>query len=247
VLCGLASFHDGTRAFRHVVIAVDTTNYFVKNHSDLDGWTSYDISLDQYSQSLVDLLDLKKDDLVLDDGCGNGRFSMAMALGGTRVVALDVNKFILKAATKWSRQMKLSNCLDLVLGDIQNLPFKEGIFDRLLCAHNLWYVSNYQVAVSEMFRTLKSGGKVVVDHLNILNRRILLANCLYVLRKVLKRNPTPVFFRTPKEILQPFGAFIIRVYSLSNSNKTTVDIGSKALTPRLIISGSKQGNPHVTP
>jgi ubiquinone/menaquinone biosynthesis C-methylase UbiE len=225
---------------------VDSRKYFVKNHENLAGWIGYEISLDSYSQSLVDLLDPEKDNIVLDDGCGNGRFSIAMARDGARIVALDVNKSMLKATAKLARQKKLISCLDLVRGDIQNLPFKESVFDRLLCAHNLWYVPNYQVAVSEMFRTLKTGGKVVTDHLNILNWQILLIYCFYLLRKLLKLNPTPFFVRTPKEILLPFASFIMEVYSLSVwSNSTTVVTGSKALTPRLIISGWKRINPNV--
>lgn len=231
-----------------MVITLDPRNYFTRNHKDLEGWIGYEVSLDSYSQSLVGLLDLKKGDLVLDDGCGNGRFSVAIAKKGARVVALDINKSILRVATNLAKQEKSNNCLDPVQGDIQNLPFRESVFDKLLCAHNLWYIPNYQVAVSEMARTLKTGGKVVADHLNILNWRILLAYSLYLMRKTLRKSPTPVFFRTPKEILQPFETFITRIFSLSVSNEPIVDVKSKAWTPRLIISGSKkkvQGTHHI--
>jgi len=229
-----------------VVIALDSRKYFVKKHEDLDKWISYDISSDPYSQSLVGLLDPKKDNLVLDDGCGNGRFSIAMAMRGARVVALDINRLMLKVVAKSATQKKLINYLDLVLGDIQNLPFKESVFDRLLCAHNLWYVPNYQVAVSEMFRTLKAGGRVVADHLNILNQLIFQVYCYYLLRKILKQNPNPFFPRTPKEILLPFASFITEAYSLSvSNNETTVDVGGKTWTRRLIIRCSKRGSSHI--
>jgi len=181
-----------------VVIALDSRKYFVKNHEDLDGWMGYEISPDPYSQSLVRLLNPMKDNILLDDGCGNGRFSIAMAGTGARVVALDINELMLKAVAKRARQKKLISCLDLVRGDIQNLPFKESVFDKLLCAHNLSYVPNYRAAVSEMFRTLKTGGEVVADHLNIFSWQILQIYCYYLLRRILRQNPTPIFPVHPK-------------------------------------------------
>ena len=218
---------------------MDASKYFAKNHKDLRGWIGYKMTLDPYSYFLTKLLGPKKDKLVLDDGSGNGRFSVAMAKEGARVVALDINKLILKTAKKWTKQGKLSDLIDFVQGDIQNLPFKGDVFDKVLCAHNLWCIPNYKAAVAEMFRTLKSGGRVVTDHLNLLNWRVLRAECLNILGKILRQNPTPVFYRTPKQILQPFATFRTEIFSLTSPKKTIVNRGKKRSAPRLIIRGSK--------
>lgn len=220
-------------------MAMDASKYFAKNHKALRGWISYRIALGPYSNFVIKLLGSKKDKLVLDDGSGNGRFSIAMAKEGARVVAVDINKLILKKAKKWTKREKLSDLIDFVQGDIQNLPFKGDVFDKVLCVHNLWCISDYEAAVAEMFRTLKSGGKVVADHLNLLNWRIFCAECLYILRKILRQNPTPVFYRTPKQILQPFAAFRTEIFSVTSPKKTIVNRGKKRSAPRLIIRGSK--------
>jgi len=161
-----------------------------------------------------------------------------MARNGAKVLALDLSKSLLKRASKTIKQQKLQDLIDLVQGDVQNLPFKEGVFDRLLCAHNLWYIPNYEAAVAEMFRTLKSEGKLVADHLNLLNLGVLWSQCFYILSRVARRNPTPVFYRTPKQILQPFAAFRTEIFGLALSRKQTIE-GKKTLTPRLIVRVSR--------
>lgn len=220
-------------------MAMDASKYFAKNHKDLRGWIDYKIALGPYSNFVVELLGSKKDKLVLDDGSGNGRFSIAMAREGARVVAVDINKLILKEAKKRTKREKLSDLIDFVQGDVQNLPFKGDVFDKVLCVHNLWCIPDYKAAVGEMFRTLKSGGKVVADHLNLLNWRIFYAECLYRLWKILRKNPTPVFYRTPKQILESFMMFRIEIFSLTSPKKTIVNKGKKRSAPRLVIRGSK--------
>jgi ribosomal protein L11 methylase PrmA len=52
------------------------------------------------------LLCPKQNELILDDGTGNGRFSIAIAKKGAKVVSLDVNKQILKIAAENFRKKK---------------------------------------------------------------------------------------------------------------------------------------------
>jgi ubiquinone/menaquinone biosynthesis C-methylase UbiE len=175
-------------------------------------WLGY--ASDAYLNFLLSQLHPEKDELILDNGCGNGRFSIALRQKGARVVALDVNLSLLKKGAVKAKEEMLDSKIEFILADMQSLPFKVGIFEKILCVHNLWYVPRYKTAVREMFRTLKKNGEMVVDHLNFLNLHVLLAWVQYVASRIGRRSPTPVFYRNPYEILRPFAFSRTSVFSL---------------------------------
>lgn len=169
---------------------------------------------DSYDVRIIKLVKPGKKDIILDDGAGNGRFSIALARRGASVVALDINKSILEVALKAVKKSGLKFKIDVVVGDIQNLPFKDDSFSKILCVHNLWYVTRYATAVKEMFRTLKSEGTLVIDHLNLNNPCFIFSGFIsrfIGLRTLIWRilhkpalQHIPTYHRTPKQILQPF-------------------------------------------
>lgn len=131
----------------------------------------------------------------------------------------------------------LNRKIEFVLADMQSLPFKAGIFEKILCVHNLWCVPHYKTAVKEMFRTLRKNGEVVIDHLNILNLHILLAWVQNVAAKIARRGPLPVFYRNPYEILRPFAPFRASVFSLviSRRGRLYAMKGIDPFAPRFVI------------
>jgi SAM-dependent methyltransferase len=62
---------------------------------------------------------------VLDLGCGAGKFALFASQGGARAAGLDVAPFFLPRAARE---------VDLVLGDLRRLPFRNGAFP---CAYTL--------------------------------------------------------------------------------------------------------------
>lgn len=178
----------------------------------MQDWLKY--TSDAYLNFLINQIQPARDELILDNGCGNGRFSIALGQKSARVVALDLNLSLLKEAAVKAKEKRLNHTVQFVLADMQNLPFKTDVFDKILCAHNLWYVPRYGIAVKEMFRTLKKNGEMVIDHLNILNPQVLLGWFQNVAARIYGRVPTPVFYRNPFSILSPFASFQTFVFSL---------------------------------
>lgn len=220
---------------------MDISNYYVHDHVSLFGWIEY--QPDDYLSFLMDLLRPKKNELILDDGSGNGRFSIAMAKKGAAVILLDINNRILKTAVESLKQNRLADKAQAVHGDIQHLPFKNNTFDKVLCVHNLWYVPNYNSAVNEMLRSLKEGGEVVIDHLNILNWRLLVNRLMNLTSKILRRNPAPIFYQTPRTILRPFREFRYEVWNpISSKGKSLLAKGGSLWAMRLIVKCSKSRN-----
>lgn len=96
---------------------------------------------------------------ILEIGSGNGILvrELIEAVGpGGRVVGLDASDAILDMA----RHICPNG--EFVHGDAVNLPFDDGTFDAVVAAQVLCFLDDVDCAVTEMYRVLKPGGRVVV-------------------------------------------------------------------------------------
>jgi len=96
---------------------------------------------------------------VLDVGCGPGIVSMQLSDMGHHVTSLDFSLKMLEAAEKNAAYNGLS--IDFHLGDAENLPFQDDTFDALVSDYVLWTLPHPEKALSEWYRVVKPGSKVV--------------------------------------------------------------------------------------
>ena len=98
---------------------------------------------------------------VLDSGCGTGALAYALAPHVAEVVGVDVNAEYLEAA-----RANAPENVRFVEGDATSLPFGYGEFDIAACYRVLHHVRRAELAVSELARVTRIGGRVfVVDQL----------------------------------------------------------------------------------
>ncbi|HUF02298.1 MAG TPA: methyltransferase domain-containing protein [Gaiellaceae bacterium] len=98
---------------------------------------------------------------VLDTGCGTGALAFALAPHVAEVVGLDVDAEYLEAA----RENAPDN-VRFVEGDATAIPFGYGEFDVAASHRVLHHVRRPELAVSELARVTRLGGRVfVVDQL----------------------------------------------------------------------------------
>lgn len=101
---------------------------------------------------------------LLDGGCGTGRFGAAAAAAGApglgaAVVGIDPDADMLGIA---GPRLK-GGC---VRGVLEHLPFPDAAFDVTLGVTVLEFVTDPAVALAEMARVTRRGGRVVVGALN---------------------------------------------------------------------------------
>ncbi len=102
-------------------------------------------------------------DHVLDIAGGTGDLSLAFArkVGPTgRVVHTDINEAMLREGR--SRLLDLGVVLPTMVCDAEKLPFASGSFDFVSVAFGLRNMTHKELALAEMHRTLKPGGKLLV-------------------------------------------------------------------------------------
>lgn len=98
---------------------------------------------------------------VLDAGCGTGLTTRRLVAAGCRVAALDMSVESLARLRGGVGNAEAH----LVQGDLTELPFASGSFDRVLCANAIQQVegdARRRACVRELARVLRPGGRLVV-------------------------------------------------------------------------------------
>jgi len=133
--------------------------------------SKYDVMNDLMSMGLhrvwkaytVQVANLKEGDQVLDIAGGTGDLAMAFAkkVGATgRVVHTDINEAML--CTGRDRLVDQGLALPTLVCDAEKLPFPDGHFNVVSVAFGLRNMTHKDVALKEMCRVLKPGGKLLV-------------------------------------------------------------------------------------
>lgn len=100
---------------------------------------------------------------LLDAAGGTGRVAATLLNFSGRLIVVD-------ESIKMLTEAKGKNGLMLSGGHTERLPFARGIFDRIIMIDALHHVEDQQRTVSELWRVLRPGGRVIIQELDL--RRI---------------------------------------------------------------------------
>ncbi|MFC1804915.1 class I SAM-dependent methyltransferase [Candidatus Omnitrophota bacterium] len=113
---------------------------------------------DTYKAKYLDLLGLKESDLVLDTGCYAGYFASFLSKKfGSRVIGSDLSLTCIKYCIKCDRYSNR-----FCVADLEDLPFAKDSFDAVLCIGVLEHTPDARRALSEIYRVMKPGGRLVI-------------------------------------------------------------------------------------
>lgn len=94
-------------------------------------------------------------------GTGDWALSLAAEVGSSgKVVGLDFSENMLKVAHNKKNESYLKQ-VDFIHGNAMELPFEDSSFDYVTIGFGLRNVPDYETVLSEMYRVVKPGGKVV--------------------------------------------------------------------------------------
>ena len=163
--------------------------------------------------------------LVLDIGCGSGRFSEIALKYGAIVVAIDYS-IAIDAAYDNLKKHKNFFCFQ---ADIYSLPFKKNSFDFIFCLGVLQHTPDVKKAFDQLPKFLKINGKFCADF--YWKRLRTLLNSKYLVRPFTKRIPNeklfniikylfPIFYKLSNLIskIPILGIYIRRILPVANYN-----------------------------
>ena len=129
------------------------------------GWYDALIEDDKsnYQQSLIlpnllRLLNLKKEDVVLDLACGQGFFSREFAKTGAKIVGVDIADDLIKLARD-----KSPKNINFFTSSAEDLSFLSGgSFDKVVVVLALQNIENVKKTLEECHRVLKKNGEIFI-------------------------------------------------------------------------------------
>lgn len=131
---------------------------------------------------------------LLDCGCGNGRFFQHYP-AHVSAVGFDASLNLLRICKRKGRATRL------VCGELEHLPFKDGVFDRAVCVRVMQHIHDQERAVTELSRVLRAEGEVTLHCYNDLSSKA-------VVKRLRQSRLAPIVnapFQALSKSLSPFG------------------------------------------
>lgn len=128
------------------------------------GWQKWDDLvmgfLKPHGDAIIAAIKPEGSNYILDVAAGTGEPGLTIApmLKGGKVLVTDLSDGMLKVAADKAAARGLKN-LETKIADACALPFEDNTFDKVSCRLGLMFVPDMLLAIKEMTRVLKPGGK----------------------------------------------------------------------------------------
>lgn len=129
----------------------------------MDDWGNKDndrifsLLRDGLYDKVVELLEVKSYNSVLDVGCGDGYF--AKKIPDTIYTGIDISGKMIKIAEK----KKITNATFIAMSS-DNLDFHDNVFDKVVCMEVLEHLSicELEETIKELYRVIRPDGQLIV-------------------------------------------------------------------------------------
>lgn len=129
---------------------------------DWDG-RCYDVisgPIERNGVAVLDRLDLRGDERVLDAGCGSGRVTSALAdrLPNGRVIGVDASPAMIEAA-----RSRLGDRAELIIADLATLDLGGRLVDAVFSNAVFHWLPDHQTLFAQLLGILRPGGRLVAQ------------------------------------------------------------------------------------
>lgn len=135
-------------------------------------------------ERILSSLRLPERALCLDAGCGTGKHTLSLMKRGYRCVGVDLSERALQKTKARLAEDGLNAEGLLVCHALEAMPFQDETFDMVYCRGVLMHIPDWILALGNLCRVLKRGGKIVILESN---HRALEAALVRLVRGVVAR------------------------------------------------------------
>lgn len=138
-------------------------NNISKTYDFLNHFLSLGIDIIWRKKAIKELSALKPK-LILDVATGTGDFAFEAIkiLKPEKIIGVDISAGMLEIAQQKIEKRGKSDVYEVKLGDSEKLLFEDNTFDAITVAFGVRNFEFLEKGISDMFRVLKPGGKLVV-------------------------------------------------------------------------------------
>ena len=116
-----------------------------------------------WRRKAIRMLKRFKPEVVLDIATGTGDFAVeARKLNPKRIIGLDISPGMLEIGRKKIAKRGLSDKIEMVLGDSENLQFADNSIGAITVGFGARNFEHLEVGLAEMLRVLKPGGAAII-------------------------------------------------------------------------------------
>ena len=132
------------------------------NYDGLNRVISFGIDI-KWRKKVLQLVSDKNPKTVLDIATGTGDLAILMTeTSAEKIIGLDISAGMLDVGRKKIEAKKLSDKIEMILADSENMPFEDNTFDAITVAFGVRNFETLEKGLAEILRVLKPNGIFVI-------------------------------------------------------------------------------------
>ena len=132
------------------------------NYDGLNRVISFGIDI-SWRKKVVQLVSKNNPKQILDIATGTGDLAIMMSqLNPDKIIGLDISAGMLDVGKRKIANVNLSDKIDMVVGDSENMPFDDNTLDAITVSFGVRNFANLDKGLTEIKRVLKPGGTFVI-------------------------------------------------------------------------------------
>lgn len=133
-----------------------------KNYDSFNRIISLGVDV-KWRKKVVKLVGKNKPKQILDIATGTGDLALMMSsLNPEKIIGLDISEGMLAVGKQKINKANLSDKIEMIVGDSENIPFKDNTFDAITVSFGVRNFENLDKGLTEINRVLKPEGSFVV-------------------------------------------------------------------------------------
>ena len=132
------------------------------NYDGLNRVISFGIDI-KWRKKVLKLVSDKNPKTVLDIATGTGDLAILMTnTSAEKIIGLDISAGMLAIGRNKIKAKNLSDKIEMILADSENMPFEDNTFDAITVAFGVRNFENLEKGLTEILRVLKPNGIFVI-------------------------------------------------------------------------------------
>lgn len=132
------------------------------NYDSLNRVISFGVDV-KWRKKVLKLVAETNPEKILDIATGTGDLAILLAqTKAKKIIGLDISEGMLEIGKIKIEERKLSQTIEMVLGDSESMPFEDNYFDAITVAFGVRNFEHLETGLAEILRVLRPGGIFVI-------------------------------------------------------------------------------------